>query len=955
MFINESRWSSRRKVNLAEVRAVIHEVNTRKTHPEAPCLLSVCLIVKDEEAMLRSCLESVVDVVDEIVVYDTGSSDRTVEIARSMGARVFEGYWDGSFARARNAALEQARGEWILVIDADEKFLGDPQALRTLLENQRSDVEAFLVAVENLHGTGNARSVHTGIRLFRRSAATYRHRLHEQVVAIDDPDRALRISYLSGARVIHYGYVAEVFEAKNKAERNLALAEAALGDEDQSKAYGLMNYGRALESAGRSDEAVEALKEAAAISEDPITHRLGLKNLIYILDRLGRYEEALVQVEQLRRISSVQIAADIAEGRVRISMGETEAGLSLLARVPSRGRDDDGMEYTAHTLAAVRGEAFASLGRFVEATDVVLEAIRSEGLFEADLGELASWLVRAGRSPLEIVEVLDVADLTAVLGRILRQPPDLADVLLEGVWARFPDRLEPLAAAGRLGPRLPVARALVWSARLRARGLERACPLMAMARNADLDPRVRILAGAAAFGSFGEHGVINDVHEARGRLDPPTLVETDEQIGRLAPGLLEARHVDAVDEVAPTAITSFIERGRSMSVAAAPKVAALARRGGVNIVGSFEGTSAEAHVARTLATVLSSHGVRVSTTTYHSNGRSGSEKWTHRDDGEYPFDTTLLVISPEELTSFVIDNGASAFENRYMIGVWLWDFERPSQMMSTAARMVHEIWVPSTFTADAVAQATDRRVTRMLLPMGSEHSPLRETPDAVGFTFLASVDYDTGFERQNPLGVVEAFSQAFQPGEGPRLVIETAHAERYPAEHARLVDALAGRSDVVVLRDAHGISGRILSGRVVGQSCFVSLHRSEGSGRVLTRAMSLGIPTIVTGHSFSAELQDGRDSFPVPFLLAPIPDRECLGASDGEWAEPDLDEAAKAMRLVFEQPKMALAKASRAQGRGRRLFSPHASVRAVQDRLTAIDHLRHGSALLSEGLSHGAW
>ncbi|HUW88234.1 MAG TPA: glycosyltransferase [Candidatus Paceibacterota bacterium] len=926
------------------------------THPTATVapLLSVCLIVKDEEAMLRSCLESVADVVDEIVVYDTGSSDSTVEIARSMGARVFEGYWDGSFARARNAALEQALGEWVLVIDADERFLGDRQALRTLLESQGSEVEAFLVAVENLQGAGNARMVHTSTRLFRRSVAVYRHRLHEQVVAIDDPDRPLRTSYLSGARVIHYGYVAEVFQGKNKAERNLELAKAALGDKGQSRAYGLMNYGRALETANRSEEAVQALKEAVSISESSITHGMALKNLIYILGRLGRFDEALAQVEELRRISVLQIAADIAEGRMRISMGETEAGLSLLARVPPRGRDDDGMEYTAHMLAAVRGEALASLGRFAEAADVVLEAIRGEGLFAADLGELISWLITADRSVLEIVEVLDVADLVGVLGRMLSQPMDVADALLEAIWVRFPDQLEPLAAAGRLGPRLPVARALVWSARLRARGLERACPLLLMARNTDVDPRLRILAGAAAFGSFGDHGVINAVHEARSRLDSAARVEADEQIGRLAPGLLEAHHVDsvAVNEMTPAMIPSFIERGRSIGVAPVPKVAARARRGGVNVVGSFEGTTAAAHVARTLASALASHGVKVSTTSYQSNGRPGSEEWTHGDDGDYPFDTTILVISPEELANFVMDNGASAFENRYMIGLWLWDFERPSQMMSTAARMVHEIWVPSTFTADAVAQATDRPVMRMFLPVSHEQPPLRESPAAAGFTFLASVDYDIGFERQNPLGIVEAFGKAFRPGEGPRLVIETAHAEHYPADHARLVAALAGRSDMVVLSDSHGISGRILNSRVAGQSCYVSLHRSEGTGRVLARAISLGIPTIVTRHSFSAELQDGREGFLIPCNRVPISESERQGAADGRWAEPDLDEAAKAMRLVFEQPKLATAKAARAKDRGRRLFSTGASAKAVRDRLAVIDHLRHGNARAEELLHH---
>ncbi len=71
-------------------------------------LISVCLIVKDEEEMLASCLESVADIADEIVVYDTGSTDGTVEIARAAGARVIEGYWDDSFARARNAALAHA-------------------------------------------------------------------------------------------------------------------------------------------------------------------------------------------------------------------------------------------------------------------------------------------------------------------------------------------------------------------------------------------------------------------------------------------------------------------------------------------------------------------------------------------------------------------------------------------------------------------------------------------------------------------------------------------------------------------------------------------------------------------------------------------------------------------------------------------------------------------------------
>jgi tetratricopeptide (TPR) repeat protein len=128
---------------------------------------------------------------------------------------------------------------------------------------------------------------------------------------------------LSGARLIHHGYVAEVFDDRNKAERNLDLARAAIGDEEVDHSYGLMNLGRALESAGRSEEAVERLSEAAASATDLITRRLAVTNLVYILGRTGRFDEALERLSELRQLSRSQVAADIAEGRTRLAMGET--------------------------------------------------------------------------------------------------------------------------------------------------------------------------------------------------------------------------------------------------------------------------------------------------------------------------------------------------------------------------------------------------------------------------------------------------------------------------------------------------------------------------------------------------------------------------------------------------------------------------------------------------------
>jgi len=507
--------------------------------PGAP-LLSACLIVKDEEAMLAECLDSLRDLAGEIVVYDTGSSDATMEIARAAGTRVVEGTWEDSFAVARNAALAHATGEWVLSVDADERLRADPDAVRAQLLDPRSKVEAYRIPIENLHGAGSPRSVHAALRLFRRRVCAWRYRLHEQVVAADDAGRPLRTGWLTSARIIHHGYEAGLFETRNKSERNLRLAEAALEDDEQAAPYALMNYGRALESAGRSEEAIDHLARAAATSPDPITRRLAVSNLAYIYGRLARYDEALEQVALLRRLSRSPVAADLAEGRTRLAMGQTVEGLALLARIPVGGRDDDGMEFSPHMVAAIRGGALASLGRYGEAADVVLDAARSAGVLEADLGELVQWLLEAGRSPTEVTAVVDEEDMVPMLARMLRLPRPLADVLLEGAWARFPDRLEPLAAAARIAPDLPVTRALVWSARLRTKGLAHACPLVAIAARPDAEPVVRVRAGAAAFGTFGECSVVASVAEALLVLDAARRDECLSEIGRLAPTLLDA-------------------------------------------------------------------------------------------------------------------------------------------------------------------------------------------------------------------------------------------------------------------------------------------------------------------------------------------------------------------------------------------------------------------------------
>lgn len=115
--------------------------------------ISLCMIVKDEEELLPHCLASVQGAVDEMIVVDTGSSDRSPEIARQHGAVVVPFEWCDDFAAARNAGLEQASGDWILFLDADEVL---DRAAREQIRSWTaiSGCDGLFLNIHNYTGTG---------------------------------------------------------------------------------------------------------------------------------------------------------------------------------------------------------------------------------------------------------------------------------------------------------------------------------------------------------------------------------------------------------------------------------------------------------------------------------------------------------------------------------------------------------------------------------------------------------------------------------------------------------------------------------------------------------------------------------------------------------------------------------------------------------------------------------
>ncbi|MGC9221306.1 MAG: glycosyltransferase [Solirubrobacteraceae bacterium] len=269
----------------------------QRARPATGMRLSLCMIVRDEEEMLPRSLAAAKDAVDEIIVVDTGSQDRTVEIAQSFGATVIQREWTGSFSDARNASLEAASGDWFMYLDADEVLIAeDIPRLRTLLGQTWR--EAFYLHETNFTGNeGDGVAIaHSALRVMRnRPQYRFSGRLHEQIawhLPAYLPERIVQ----SPVRVSHYGYLGVVRESKDKSRRNIELLLAQQRD-GQTDAFFHYNLGSEYFAVGEINKALaEYERSASLLAEDDAIHEF-VPSLtvrwVRVLRATGHNEEAL--------------------------------------------------------------------------------------------------------------------------------------------------------------------------------------------------------------------------------------------------------------------------------------------------------------------------------------------------------------------------------------------------------------------------------------------------------------------------------------------------------------------------------------------------------------------------------------------------------------------------------------------------------------------------------------
>lgn len=315
--------------------------------------ISLCMIVKNEEMNLPACLASLKPIIHEMVVIDTGSSDRTADIAAAFGSRVFNFAWNGNFSDARNCAVNEARGKWILVMDADEVLAAnDYEAVRSAVREAGDKKIAWSVLTRNYTTQVNAQGwiANDGaypreeradgwhpswkVRLFQNQPGIkFSGEVHEMV------ESSLRQSGFTTRKASfvahHYGELAS--DGKDL-EKQLRYFETGMKKLEQNPddLAAIAELAVQAGELGRFEEAISLWDRVLARMPDVVE---ALFNKGYCLMGLKRYDEALVVSRRALELDPAHKEAAFNYGTCELYVGDLKRALNIVRPLAEKNRD----------------------------------------------------------------------------------------------------------------------------------------------------------------------------------------------------------------------------------------------------------------------------------------------------------------------------------------------------------------------------------------------------------------------------------------------------------------------------------------------------------------------------------------------------------------------------------------------------------------------------------------
>jgi tetratricopeptide (TPR) repeat protein len=381
--------------------------------PATGLTLSLCMIVKDEEEMLPRCLAAAKPAVDEMIIVDTGSSDRTVEIAESFGATVVQHEWNGSFSDARNVSLEAATGDWIIYLDADEVLVEeDAQRVRAL--TGRVWREAFSLVETNYTGDiedGTALT-HNAMRVFRnRPEYRFKGRLHEQMAWALPGYLTERIEYTQ-LRIEHYGYLGVVRDAKDKSRRNLDLLLQQVAD-GQESAFQSFNLGSEYLALGELETAVDHFEKSWRMLESdpgrtvyPYVPTLA-NRFVTTLRELGRLDAADAKADESLELFPGFTDLVFQKAWIARSRGDDNTARALFTRCLEMGDSPSKYSSVVGTGTYLALIALAQITSGAEAERLLARCIDEHPGFLGAVHPYAAAMLANGRAPADVVATIE--------------------------------------------------------------------------------------------------------------------------------------------------------------------------------------------------------------------------------------------------------------------------------------------------------------------------------------------------------------------------------------------------------------------------------------------------------------------------------------------------------------------------------------------------------------------
>jgi glycosyltransferase involved in cell wall biosynthesis len=306
---------------------------------------------------------------------------------------------------------------------------------------------------------------------------------------------------------------------------------------------------------------------------------------------------------------------------------------------------------------------------------------------------------------------------------------------------------------------------------------------------------------------------------------------------------------------------------------------------------------------------------------------------------DLPYPVNVFCLTGLDTARLWLERGQALFAGRRNIGYWPWELPSWPEAVADAYGLVDELWLSTAYARDAFAASAP--VPTFLAPMAvtvDRLTPVSRSRFGLPedrFLFLYVFDWNSYPARKNPLAAIEAFRRAFPDGNEPvGLVLKTMNAKPDDPRWQLLLAATAVDRRIAVIAETLD-RGEIL-GLFAVSNAYVSPHRAEGFGRTLAEAMLLGKPVIATAHSGNADFLTPDTGFPVSYRLVPVGPGDYPFGQGMLWAEPDHNELAAAMRLVFTRPGLAARRARAGRDLIATRHAPHVVGAAYGQRLREL-------------------